>query len=131
MNDHDTSAPVQLSETDAITLALRPYTRPVRLRQHELVAVVADSGLSETASGRWVPRTYIQGGSGLAACPRSSKNGETLRDRDCASDGRAADQAGSRSASEYLRPGDRRAQSAGRSRAAGSRQDPSLWRALR
>ncbi len=46
MNDHDTSAPVQLSETDAITLALRPYTRPVRLRQHELVAVVADSGLS-------------------------------------------------------------------------------------
>ena len=38
MNDHDTSAPVQLSETDAITLALRPYTRPVRLRQHELVA---------------------------------------------------------------------------------------------
>ena len=57
MNDHDTSAPVQLSETDAITLALRPYTRPVRLRQHELVAVVADSGLSETAAGRWAPRT--------------------------------------------------------------------------
>ena len=57
MNDHDTSAPVQLSETDAITLALRPYTCPVRLGQHELVAVVADSGLSETASGRWAPRT--------------------------------------------------------------------------
>ena len=31
MNDHDTKAPVQLSETDAITLAFGPYTRPAIL----------------------------------------------------------------------------------------------------
>ena len=127
MNDHDTSAPVQLSETDAITLALRPYTRPVRLRQHELVAVVADSGCLRPHPGGGPREPKSRAGPDSRLARDLAKNGETLRDRDCASDGRAADQAGS--ASEYLRPGDRRAQSAGRrSRAAGSRQDPSLWR---
>ena len=89
MNDHDTSAPVQLSETDAITLAFGPYTRPCYTR--------AKLG-SLSSGGRGCLRPHPGGGPRepkSRAGPDSrlardlAKNGETLRDRDCASDGRA------------------------------------------